>query len=128
MKIKLTLSLLFGALFIVFGVVSGALAQSDQITGGFGETDVKDAAVIKAAKFAVKKRSQNQKAAITLLSIKKAQVQVVAGLNYELCLRVNVVKAGKKPARQFVKTVVYRDLRNRHSLTNWIVKKGADCQ
>ncbi len=128
MKIKVIVSVLFGALFIVLGCVNITLAQTDQITGGYGEADVKDAEVVKAARFAVKKRGQTQQASITLLSIKKAQMQVVAGLNYELCLRVKVKKSGKKSVNQFVKTVVYRDLKNRYSLTSWMVKKRTDCQ
>ncbi len=107
MKIKLSIFALCVALFIFFGSNSATFAQTDQITGGYGDADVADAEAIKAAKFAIKKRSQTQKAIITLLSIKKAQMQVVAGLNYELCLRVNVKKSGKKSVKQFIKTVVY---------------------
>ena len=96
MKIKLSFFALCIALFVFFGSNSAAFAQTDQITGGYGDADVADAEVVKAAKFAVKKRSTTQKAAITLVSIKKAQMQVVAGLNYELCLQINVKKSGKK--------------------------------
>ena len=61
---------------------------------------MKDAEVIKEAKFAIKKVGKKEKATVTLVSIKKARMQVVAGLNYELCLEVDVKKAGKKSVKR----------------------------
>lgn len=128
MKIKLSIFALSVALFIFFGSNSSTFAQTDQITGGYGDADVKDAEVIKAAKFAIKKQSQNQRTNITLVTINNAQLQVVSGLNYELCLQVNVKKAGKKSVKQFVKAVVYRNLKNKYSLTSLkILKDLAQC-
>lgn len=126
MKIKLGFFVALVALFIILGSSS---ASYSQITGGYGDADVKDAEVIKAAKFAVKKDSKKEKAMVTLVSIKKARVQVVAGLNYELCLEVNVKKSGKKAVKQFIKIVVYRNLKNVYSLTSWtILKDLAECE
>ena len=126
MKIKLGFFVACVALFIILGSAS---ASYSQITGGYGDADVKDAEVIKAAKFAIKKGSKNEKATVTLVSIKKARVQVVAGLNYELCLEVDVKKAGKKSVKQYVKTVVYRNLKNVYSLTSWtLLKDLAECE
>ena len=126
MKIKLGFFVAFVALFIILGSAS---ASYSQITGGYGDADVKDAEVVKAAKFAIKKGSKKEKATVTLVSIKKARMQVVAGLNYELCLEVNVKKAGKKSVKQYVKTVVYRNLKNVYSLTSWtLLKDLAECE
>jgi hypothetical protein len=125
---KINFSFFTAALSIILSAATFSFAQTDQITGGYGEADVKDGEVVKAAKFAVKKRSQTQKAVITLLSIKKAQVQVVSGLNYQLCLRVNVKRAGRKTVTQFVETVVYRNLKNRYSLTSWIISTNSLCK
>ena len=82
--------------------------------------DVKDAEVIKAAKFAIKKESRKEKAKITLVSITKASRQVVSGLNYELCLEIDVKKSGQKPVKRYVKTVIYLNLKNKYSLTSWV--------
>ncbi|HRH42556.1 MAG TPA: cystatin domain-containing protein [Pyrinomonadaceae bacterium] len=127
MKIKLSIFALFIALFIILGGPTASFGQTEQIVGGYGDADVKDKEVISAATFAVKKGAKKGKATITLLSINKAQMQVVAGLNYELCLEVNVKKS-KKSSKQFVKTVVYRDLKNRYSLTSWMIQQKPDCQ
>ena len=127
MKIKLGFAIIFAALFMLAGGVQKSFAQDGQIVGGYGTADVKDKDVIKAAKFAVKKDGQNEKAAVTLVAINKAQMQVVAGINYELCLQVSVKKTGKKAVKQFVKTVIYRDLKNTYSLTSWTKQKTAKC-
>ena len=127
MKIKSNIFALFVALFVFFGIYSAAFAQDGQITGGYGDANVKDKDVIAAAKFAVKKRSQKQRAVITLVSINQAQLQVVAGLNYKLCLQVSVKKSGKKAVRQFAEAVVYKNLQRVYSLTSWEIKKKSDC-
>jgi Aspartic acid proteinase inhibitor len=119
MKIKLSVTIALAALFIILGSVSASFAQSDQIVGGYGDANVKDKNVIAAAKFAVKKGAVKEKATITLVSIKQAQQQVVAGLNYEVCLEINVKKSGKKAVKKYAKAVVYRNLKNVYSLTSW---------
>lgn len=128
MKIKFSFFAASVALFIILSAVSTSFAQTDQITGGYGETDVKDKDVITAAKFAVKKGSTKEKATISLVTIQKAKVQVVAGLNYEVCLEVNVKKSGKKSVKRFVKAIVYKNLKNVYSLTSWaFLKDSAEC-
>lgn len=127
MKIKLSIFAFFVALFMIFGSATASFAQDAQITGGYGDADVKDKDVIAAAKFAVKKGGQKQKATITLVSLNKAQLQVVAGLNYKVCLQVSVKKSGKKAIRQFVEAVVYKNLKNVYSLTSWVKTKESEC-
>ena len=129
MKIKLSIFVAFVALFIVLANSSASYAQDGQITGGYGDADVNDAEVIKTAKFAIKKGSKKEKAKVTLLSIKKARIQIVAGLNYEICLEIDVKKSGKQAVKQYIKTVVYRNLKNVYSLTSWTVLKDlAECE
>lgn len=101
------------ALCIVFGCLSVVSAQ-DEIAGGYGDISKTDAGVVAAAKYAVKKRGKAVKTTFTLVSIEKAEAQVVAGLNYRLCLKVKSRKGEKA-----VTVVVYKDLKNRLSLTSW---------
>lgn len=113
-KHKLILVLLF--IVICAGVGFG---QNGTITGGYAETSVSDAEVVKAAKFAIKKRSRQQKN-LSLITIKKAELQVVAGINYQLCLQITFKdKKSKKIIEQFVTAIIYRNLKNSYSLTSW---------
>lgn len=128
MRIKFSFLAASVALFIILSAASASFAQTEQITGGYGDADVKDKDVIAAAKFAVKKGANKEKATISLINIKQARMQVVAGLNYEVCLEVNVKKSGKKTIRKFAKAVVYRNLKNAYSLTSWtFLKDSAEC-
>jgi cystatin-C len=102
------------ALNIVLGGMSGVLAQQAPIVGGYAETSKSDPEVVAAARFAVRAESRKQRARISLLSIERAEVQVVAGLNYRLQLRVKV--SGKA---QDVTAVVYKNLRRKYSLSDW---------
>lgn len=129
MKIKLSVSIAFAALFIILSSASSSFAQTDQITGGYGDANVKAKDVVAAAKFAVKKGAAKEKATITLVEIKQARQQVVAGLNYEVCLEVNYKKSGKKALKRYVKAVVYKNLKNVYSLTSWkISNKSLECK
>lgn len=129
MKFKLSVLAALAALFIFFGSSQTAFGQEEPIAGGYGTADVADENVVAAAKFAVRKQSKKQKATISLVEIKAAKMQVVAGLNYEVCLLVtSKAKLKSKPVRQTVKTVVYKNLKNVYSLTSWkVLKKPEEC-
>lgn len=96
------------------GVLSGAATQQGPIVGGYAETSNTDPEAVAAARFAIKTERQKLHARLTLLSIKRAEVQVVAGLNYRLCMRVKV-----KSKTGNVKVVVYKNLKQQYSLTSW---------
>ena len=102
---------------IAFGAVSTAFGQ--QIPGGYGDADVNDKDVKAAAAFAVKQLGNDEAASITLVKIEAARLQVVAGLNYELCMEVTVKRGAMKAAKRFVKAVVYQNLKNKRELTRW---------
>lgn len=123
MKKKFSICAAIAALFIVLTAASASFAQTDQIVGGYGEADVKAKDVVAAAKFAVKKGAAKEKATISLVTIKQARMQVVAGLNYEVCLEVNYKKSGKKAVKRYVKAVVYKNLKKVQSLTSWTLSK-----
>lgn len=129
MKFKLSILIVFAALFIFFGTSNQCYGQTEQIAGGYGNADIEDENVVAAAKFAIRKQSGKQKATIALVEIKSAKMQVVAGLNYEVCMLISSkAKLKSKPVQQFVKTIVYKDLNNVYSLTSWkVLKKPEEC-
>lgn len=106
--------MIVAALNIVLGGAPGALAQQAPIAGGYAETSSSNPEVVSAARYAVRAEAGKRGALISLISIRRAEVQVVAGLNYRLNLRVKV--NGKT---QDVTAVVYKNLRQRYSLSDW---------
>ena len=102
------------ALCVAFGCVNLALAQIR--TGGYKEISRDNAEVEAAAKFAVEAEGHKQEASFTLVSIERAESQVVAGINYRLCLKVST-DADNDPKE--VQAVVYRNLKKEYSLTSW---------
>lgn len=86
-----------------------ACFASAALPGGYSDASPVDKDIKSAAEFAV----SAQKGA-TLERIVSAETQVVAGLNYRLKLEVKT--AG---GLRMAKAVVYRDLKNKMSLTSW---------
>src|SRR5690349_11919613 len=99
-------------LLSVPSTLAGLIAQQDQIAGGYTETSNSDPEALAAARFAVRSEAQKLHTRITFRSIKHAEVQVVAGLNYRLCLTVRI----KRKTRE-VSVVVYKNLKQKYSLT-----------
>lgn len=105
----------FVALF-VFGVFAAESRVSAQdITGGYGDASVTDKEVKAAAAFAVRARSSSTRKNLRLVRILKAEVQVVAGLNYRVCL---LVREGNRRSKS-ITAVIYKNLKNRRSLSRW---------
>jgi hypothetical protein len=115
MKNLIKKTIAMAALVIAAGAYSACFGQ---ITGGYGDADTGSKEVRSAAAFAVKQLGTEEAAKVTLVKTEKARVQVVAGLNYELCMEVKVVRRSKSATR-YVKAIVYRDLKNKYKLTNW---------
>jgi Aspartic acid proteinase inhibitor len=80
--------------------------------GAYRELAVTDKAVVAAAEFAVKAKSEKEKVALD--KIVKAESQVVAGINYRLRLTVRV-DGGIREAE----VVVWRKLDQTSELTRW---------
>ena len=120
MKNKLNNFAAFALLFIGIACSSIAFAQKAPVAGGYAQVSIKDKNVVKAAKFAVKERAKSQNTKVNLVEIKNAKMQVVAGRNYEMCLLTNYLnKRSNQLVDQFVRVVVYRDLKNKYQLTSW---------
>lgn len=88
--------------------------------GGYSQAPKTDAQVVSAAKFAVAAQSEKLDAEMTIDEILSAERQVVQGMNYRLCLRVNV--EGDEP--QTISAIVYQDLKRNYTLASW---KAANC-
>jgi len=108
---KLKISIFFLA-FCFIGLTAQSAAA--QIPGGYNSVSKNDPQVKAAAKFAVAAQSKRVKHVITLISINKAEQQVVAGMNYKVCLQVRDGRRVRKAT-----AVVYRNLQGKRSLTSW---------
>ncbi len=96
---------------------------AEQLCGGYSEASVTNAEVVAAAQFAVKTQSAlpEQKAAITVVEIRSAQRQIVAGMNYRMRLKVKVAGLEKEGD-----AVVWRKLSGEQALTSWEWKAFGD--
>lgn len=109
---------------IVLGCASAALAQK---VGGYKEISKTDAGAAAAADFAVKAQAKKAGGTSQLVAIERAESQVVAGMNYRLCLKVTTSGEGSEAdATELFKVVVYRNLKNVFSLTSWVREECAE--
>lgn len=78
-------------LVILLGIAYPSRA-AEPLCGGYSETSITNTEVVAAAQFAVKAQAAkpDQKSAISLVEIRAAQQQVVAGMNYKLRLKVKL--------------------------------------
>ncbi len=81
-----------------------------QVPGGFSAVSATDADALAAANFAVKAHD----AKLTFQGIAKVQRQVVAGLNYNLAIKVS-----DNGASRLADAVVWKKLDGTHQLTSW---------
>ncbi len=108
------------AVAIILALLLGTVIVSAQRTGGYREIDKADEGAVAAAEFAVKDQSEKKELTHKLVSIEKAESQVVAGINYRLCLKVSYQKQGEdSETSEFVRVVVFRNLQKEYSLTSW---------
>ena len=105
---------------IILGLVGGAAMVSAQRTGGYREIAKDDEGAVAAAEFAVKDQSEKKDMTYKLVLLEKAESQVVAGINYRLCLKIGYHKQDDDvDTTEFVRVVVYRSLQKEYSLTSW---------
>ena len=115
--------------FVAAAVIalSCAAIVSTQRTGGYREIDKTDEAAVAAAEFAVKDQSEKKEITYKLVEIEHAESQVVAGINYRLCLKIGYHKADDDvDTTEFVRVVVSRSLQNQYSLTSWTEENCGD--
>src|SRR6266446_2894695 len=105
--------LLIAIVLIAFAAISNhashGLAQPAQIAGGYRDASKTDLAVLSAASFAIKQERRKLGRHLSLISIERAEVQVVAGLNYRLCLKVKINGKTREAT-----AVVYKNLKQKY--------------
>lgn len=115
--------LLMLKIFAVAGLfmLGASVCPAQMVVGNYRPTEKNTQDVKSAADFAVNAENAKRAAAdaFKLRSIEKADRQIVAGTNYRLCLEVE--SGGEK---QQATAVVYLNLQNEYSLTNWT---GGNC-
>lgn len=116
MKKSWQVVIIIAALGMVLSCATTALAQMVPIAGGYAKTSTTSPEVVSAARYAAREQALKDSAIIFVDSIKSAEVQVVAGLNYRLSMRVIVYN---KPEDVIV--VVYKNLKREYSLSSWEV-------
>lgn len=105
------------ALLVMIAASTVILGQK---LGGYKEIAKDDEGAVAAAEFAVKDQSEKKEMTFKLVSVEKAETQVVAGINYRLCLKVSHQKEGDEAeTTQSVRVVVFRSLQKEYSLTSW---------
>jgi Aspartic acid proteinase inhibitor/Sporulation and spore germination len=114
--------LLLTACCFVFskGAAARAARQDGPIAGGYSDASVNDPEVIRAARFAVREESRRTGRRVTLVAVRRAEKQVVAGLNFRLLLSVRAEGTARD-----ARAVVYQNLQNAYSLSSWDSVGGA---
>jgi len=110
-----------GMLFLIMFVTS-VIPVSAQMLGGYSDVSVTDPGVIAAANFAIHEQSEKEHVAgghagLKLDEILSARQQVVAGMNYDLQLKVQI-----KNQNKIAEAIVNRNLHETYQLTSWVWK------
>ncbi|HEX8492501.1 MAG TPA: cystatin domain-containing protein [Pyrinomonadaceae bacterium] len=122
MKKSLRVMFVLIALGVAFGSVFVGVAQQQRapIVGGYKEIATDAPEVVSAAEFAVGEQGRKVDSTIKLISVEGAERQTVAGVNYRLCLKVEIEdKTNNVDVTQDVKVVVFRSLKKEYSLKSW---------
>ena len=122
MRRRLTAFTAAAGLCVVFSCAAAAVAQQ---VGGYRAADAADPEVVAAAEFAVGAQKEKQGGPRSLVSVSHAEIQVVAGRNYRLCLEVKAAdETDAEVESETGQAVVYQNLQRAYSLKSWA---AADC-
>ena len=88
--------------------------RNSSAPGSYSQANVNDAETKAAAEFAVAEQGRKEGVDLSLAEIDQAQKQVVAGLNYKMCLKVKSGSTTKTAV-----AVVYKNLQQQYSLTSF---------
>jgi hypothetical protein len=109
---------LLAAVGAAFG--STAAGQKAPVVGGYKEVATDAPEVTDAAAFAVAAEGRKEKMTIKLVSVETAERQVVAGMNYRLCLKVETEDADNNvDVTENVKVLVFKSLQRTYTLKSW---------
>lgn len=110
---------MMAAICVVIGCASSAFGQMR--VGGFKTVSSEDAGVQAATEFVLQEKSKELGVELSLETIHKAEVQVVQGKNYRLCLQIYAPskEAETDGVTLFIQTIIYNDLKNKYKITKW---------
>lgn len=112
----MTRCLLFSAAvcsLVGVGAITAGDVPSTGLPGGYAPAKLTED-VKGAAAFAVREEAKREGVEFKLVSISKAEKQIVAGVNFRLALAVK-----RSGLTRVANVVVFRDLKSRYSLTSW---------
>lgn len=96
-------------------------AQQPPTSGGYTQQSVVDEEVKRIAEEAVKMKSKELQSELFLNAIHKAETQVVAGVNYRLCIETHL--PSDQPMTdgvvQYIQVVVYKNISGELKITEW---------
>ena len=92
-----------------------AAEPAPPVVGGYQKASIEDADIRAAADFAISAAPKKVK----LDKIVSARQQIVAGVNYSLCLSVKPDRIGLLTGGKLVAARVFRDLNRNYQLTSW---------
>ncbi len=111
MKKNLQIMMMFAVCGVIFSCAAATYAQKKPLVlGGYKVVPVSDAGVTDAAEFAVSEHSEKNEVSLEIVSIEKAERQIVQGTNYRMCVEVRITDE-EEGETQFVKVLVYQSLK-----------------
>ena len=111
-------------LLVAFGAAigssrAGAAGQTPRV-GGFKPVATNNPEVVAAARYAAAAQGKKENMTIRLLAVESAEQQVVAGMIYRLCLKVEVEDTENNvDVNTHVTTEVFRSLQKQYQLRKW---------
>lgn len=96
-------------------------AQQPPVSGGYTAQSVEDQEIQRIAEEAVKMKGKELQAELMLNAIHKAETQVVAGVNYRLCIETFIPSNDPMTdgVVQYNQTVVYKNISGELKITEW---------
>jgi hypothetical protein len=114
MKTTIRMAMLLALILGIFTIA--ASAQPEPVAGGYAKISTKSQEAKKAAAVAIRQHTASHpKEKLTLVKVVKAEQQVVAGMNYRVCLAV----LDHRGIRKTITAVVYHPINKKERLTNW---------
>lgn len=114
MKLSVLKTLFVAA--VIFVGFAAARAQTEPMVGGYGNISTSSREARSAAAVAIRKHNaEYRRDAVTLVRVQKAEQQVVAGMNYRVCM---IVK-DRQGKRRTVTAVVWQRPRRAMKATDW---------
>lgn len=125
---KNLITLLFTAVFCLLTGTAAFAQQSmppdEPIAGGYISRKADEADVKLAVKKGLALKAKQTKFKYKLDKVYKAESQVVAGMNYRVCMSIYVPKKGEANEAFYVNAVIFKSLKGTYEITTWEEVEG----